>query len=346
MPYFPLTYKSRSFEGYRLQEWSNEPAPFPEMKFSINIPQNFELVNGNVQTLSLDKPIGDCAYFKSPDKDIEVLVQYAFLQFEVSLTDFLHYYSKSDDIAILEQRLIDNNSDLPDELIQVKFPDGQIWDTRRTGYKIWNGDGAFVIIINAACSQLNYNKYADLLFAITSSLRPFKKPDYEKAEKLKIVSRRYPMDFTTYLPFSWNDIHHHQDTMSTMNLVYTKKLHGELSGIFSISCLAIDPVLKDKESVFDKMHKPYKELGTDFSTFQLVKSDEIKCFRTLWKGTLDFHRKNDRPGNKSNITFYLAKKSGVWFYMEIFGPAQETDFEAWAINNRAMEIGARNMVTL
>lgn len=345
MPLFlPISYNRSELHEFGIRLYEHKKSSMEEMKFSINIPSSFTIVKETMDPPDINRPVTDCVYFKSTSGDMEVLVQCQHIQYEISLEHYYQYYSQLGGETIVEKRLIGNNEDKPDLLTQKTFPDGQTWITRRTGYKVWNGAGAFVITVNAATNINDYIKYATLLYAITSSLQPMKKPEWELAERLLMVSRRYPVDFATYIPISWKEYHHHSDTMDEMNLVYTKTLRKAISGMLSMCCVA-EYKVGGKEAILRKCHKGYIEQGADLSQLYTEKTDDIHSFTNVIKGTADFVQKTNEK-LKNNITFYLAKKGNNWVYLEMFGPAKDTDFEAWSLNDRAFEIMKERIITI
>ncbi len=342
--YFPTTYPRQLTGAYQLQPFTNKDALLESMACSLLLPKAFVQLPHKATVPSKELPIADIAYFKSASGDMEVIVQCNHIQYEVSLENF-YQYSLHGAEKILEKKLLNDNEDKPDILTQRTFPDGQTWITRRTGYKIWNGAGAFVITINATCSLDHYIKYAELIYAITSSLKPAIKPEWELAEPLLMVTRRHPVDFATYIPMSWKEYHHHSDTMEEMNLIYTRTLRETISGIMSMCCIAAYKV-GGTEALMKKCQQGYTDQGLDLSNLKIDKTEDLDVFNNVMKGTINVPAKPQDGNKKNNITFYLAKKNNNWIYLEMFGPARDTDFEAWALNDRALEIMKERMVTL
>jgi len=339
--FFPISHQKQGPDQVAMKSYEHKEASMNEMKFTVSIPGSFNIVKKTGAPPTIDTPVTDCVYFKSETGDVEVLVQCAHIQYEVSLEHYYQHLCTIGGETIVEKRRIGNDEDKPDLLAQKTFPDGQTWISRRTGYKIWNGAGAFVITISAATNTNDYVKYATLLYAITSSLQPVKKPEWQLAERLLMVTRRHPVDFATYIPVSWKEYHHHSDTMDEMNLVYTKTLRQSISGMLSMCCVA-EYKIGGKDAILQKCHKGYIEQGADLSNIHFEKTEELEAFSNVLKGSADFIQ-NDHF--KSNITFYLAKKGTNWVYLEMFGPAKETDFEAWSLNDRAFEIMKERIIT-
>lgn len=343
--FFPTYYNRQALDSYQMRTFTNKDAEMDELKFSVQVPTGFKLIKKDIEPPTVDMPLTDLAYFKSENGDIEVIVQCNHIQYEVSLEHFYQYTARLQQETELEKRLINNNEDKPDMLTQRTFPDGQTWVTRRTGYKVWNGEGAFIITINAATNINDYAKYAELIYAIISSLEPLKKPEWQLAERLLMVSRRHPVDFATYIPVSWKEYHHHSDTMDEMNLVYTKTLRKSISGIMSMCCIA-EYKIGGTEAILRKCHKGYLDQGADLSHMKLTKADDLNIFSNVMKGTVDFPQEQGKEKKKNNITFYLAKKGNNWIYLEMFGPAKDTDYEAWSLNDRAFEIMRAKMASV
>lgn len=339
--YFPTAYNRQALEADPLRPYEHKGAQRPEMSFAIRHPASFRVVGKNITQPTVDQPFVDCVFLESASGDIQVIVQCSYMQYEVSLE---HYYERMMENAgetLLDKRLINDNEDRPDILSQRRFPDGATWLTRRTGYKIWCGEGAFVMTINVATSLPNYTKYAELVYAISSSLQPIAKPEWPLAERLLLVSKRFPVDFATYIPVSWKEYHHHNDTVDEMNLVYTKTYNNTVSGMASMCCVP-EYKVGSKEDMLKKCHQGYLAQGADLSEIHTEKSD-INSLSNVLKGAVDFSLGKDMP--KSSLTFYLARKGSNWVYLEMFGPAKKTDFEAWALNDRALEIMKEKMVT-
>ena len=326
-----------------LKKWVNENADAKEMKFEILIPDGYEIIKQDNDIPTVEKTIIDCVFLENKSQAMQIIVQCLFIESEVSLLHYLEYFANTGNEKIIEQRCLNNDSDKPDMLLEKIFDDGQTWITRRTAYKRWAGEGAYVIIANVATNQQLYNQHAQLLFTISNSLKPIGKPEYDKAERLKLITKRYPLDFATYLPWSWEDLHHHNDTLQQMNLGYVKKLRGKVTGVFSISSRTWSEEYYEMNDVLKEMHKPYIDQGAKFQQMVLTKSNSINGINGLMNGTVEFEQEPGNSSKKNNISFFIVKKNNAWFYSEIFGPSKETDFEAWAINNRAMEIANENM---
>lgn len=328
-----------------LKRWSNNNAASEEMFFEILLPTEGKIIKQDKDFPTVEKPIIDCLFFENKELKLQVLVQCMFIESEVSLQHYMEYFSKREGEEILVQRCINDDSDKPDMLVSKYFSDGQTWITRRTGYKRWAGEGAYLIIANVATDAKLYNQHANLLLEISNSLKTIGTPEYDKAERLKLISKRYPVDFATYLPMSWQDVHHHNDTLQKMDLIYTKELRGIVTGIFSIASRLWCEAYYEMNDVLQEVLKPHIEKGVNLNGLSLEKTDEMKDFSHQMKCSVDFATKPGDPSKKSNISFYIGRKNNAWFYAEVFGPSKETDFEAWAINNRAMEIANEYMRT-
>lgn len=342
--YFPSSSPKIIAETYGLQLFFNNAAMPEEMRFALQVPSGFSRKPKETIPPGSDRPVADLAYFKSESGDIELIVQCSYIKYEVSLENYYQYTLQPGE-KLLDKRLINDEEDKPDMLTQRSFPDGALWINRRTGYKIWNGSGAFIITANIATAQDNYLKYADLFCAVINTLKPLPTPEWKLAETLALVSRRYPVDFATYIPTSWKEYHHHSDTVDEMNLVYTKTLHASISGIISMCCMATHKV-GGTEAMLRKCQRGYTDQGYDLSNTSLTKTDDLSVFSNVMRGTVNIPQEKGNPQKENNITFYIAKKNNNWIYMEMFGPARNTDFEAWALNDRALELMKEKMAAI
>jgi hypothetical protein len=333
----PITCQAHTLNDYKLVPWRYDAALRKELKFSVLIPQAFNLFKSFPTPPSVKQPFVDCAYFKSPDGQLEVIVQSSFMESELSLQHYLEYLAHLSGETIEHLRLMDDNPDQPDVLVSRKFSDGQTWMTRRMGYKVYGGDCAVVIVVHAAVNLEHYARYAEVLYCIASSLQPLEKPSYALAEKLRLFSKKHPGDFATYIPESWQELHHHNNSMKKYNAVFTKKLRNKISGVLNISTLSVDEAYAPQVAL-KRFHEGYVEQGMQMHTIPLVKSAEMKCFNAVLKGEMEFPAAENQPQIKNLITFYIAENKGSWFYIEMFGPARDSDFEAWAINWRALNL--------
>jgi hypothetical protein len=176
-----------------------------------------------------------------------------------------------------------------------------------------------------------------MLYCIASSLKPLEKPTYALAEKLRLFSKKHPGDFATYIPESWQELHHHNNTLKKYNAVFTKRFRNKIAGALNISTLSVDEAYAPQVAL-KQFHQGYVQQGMQMHSIPLVKSSEIGCFNSVLKGEMEFPASIDQPQLKNLITFYIAEFKGTWFYIEMFGPARTTDFEAWAINWRALNL--------
>lgn len=333
----PLTCQAHTISEKKLVPWRYDAALRKETKFSLLIPQSFLLFKSFNQPPSVQQPFVDCAYFKSPDGQLEIIVQSSLMESEISLQHYLEYLAQLSGETVLHERLVDENPDQPDLLLSRRFADGQTWITRRMGYKVYGGDCAVVIVVHAAVNLERYAEHAEMLYCIASSLRPLEQPSYVLAEKLRLFSKKHPGDFATYIPESWQELHHHNNSMKKYNAVFTKKFRNKISGVLNISTLSVDEAYAPQVAL-KRFHEGYNRQGMQMHTIPLVKCSEIKCFASVLKGEMEFSASTSEPQLKNLITFYITEFKGAWFYIEMFGPARSADFEAWAINWRVLNL--------
>lgn len=338
---FPILCSAHNSAEHGLVNWSYDTVPRKEFKFSMVIPGAFTLFKSNPIPPSLTMPIVDCAYFKDPNGKMEVIVQSTFMQHEVSMQHLLQRYAELGGETIIHERIADGDPDKCDMLLSRTFKDGQTWITRRTGYKVYCNDCAGVIVMNAAVNLDYYTAYAELLFCITDSLKPIEKPEYVLAERLRLFSKRYPGDFATYIPESWQELHHHNNNMKKFNAVFTKRIGDKVSGILNISTLSVEEAY-DLQSVLNIFHGGYIQQGMQTQSIPLVKTTEFSCFPSAMKGEMEFAASATNPNLKNLLTFYIAEHKGAWFYLEMFGPARKTDFDPWAVNQRALYLAVHH----
>lgn len=332
---FPLNIDKDKLKEVSFKSWQYNKIKNSALHFSIEVPESFKLLKSFDVLPSVQAPVIDCAYFKEERMQMEVIIECSYLPTEIYLSHYYEQLSKSAGEELIEQRFLMDDLDKPDMLTSRKFKDGETWITRRTGYKIFIGDGAYVLTLNIAANITVYNDLADLVYAIFSSFTLANKPAYALAERLRLFSRKDPGDFATYIPFSWVELHHHNNTLKKFNAVFTKKLRNKVIGMLNISTLAKSEA-KTEEEALTVFHSGYEKQGIKAHAIKTSASKEIPCFKTVQKGTGVF--KN--PEGENELTFYIAEHKKCWFYLELFGPAKSNNFEAWAVNTRALNLVA------
>lgn len=330
MIYFP----TKHIQQIDLHVVRHDASSRPELDFSIQAPKEYNIIRESNHAPTLTSPIIDCLYLKSPKEDVEVLVQSIYLQHEVSLENVFTHLAKNSDEKLINENC-GEEQDKPDFLFERHFPDNQTWIARKTGYKVGCGEGAFALLAQVAVNKYDYNKHAKLLFAISSSLKPLHEIGYSFAEKLKLVTARYPIDFASYIPYSWSEQHLHC-TVEVNRLKYFKRFRGQITGVFTVVVmLATDELLTTDEALAEAQIQ-YKKKELAFLNNGLEASDNLPGIGKLKKGKTILKSKNLSNSNEIELSFYLGQKKNAWFYVEMCGATKETNFEAWAINQQAL----------
>jgi len=336
--FFPAQALSGYIDNFDWNIFEFTQSKFKELHFSIRLPEGFNKVSEEGNAPSLQKPYIDAAYFKAGNGNAEVLVQVSAIEHEVSLLNYYLNFINEGKEQLLDYRLINDNQDQPDILSEMTFPDNQRWLTRKTGFKVWNGSGAFVVTINAACNATKYHEdAAHVILAIAQSLKPLYPVEYAFAEIQYLITRRYPLDFACYLPVSWHELHHHNNTMDYMNLSYIKKINGNPIGILFIQVKAVAQN-ETFETILSHFHKAYSERYT-INNLHLHPTKRLKCFsEKVLEGCATLQPQEAEITAFNTINFYLTKYNSNWLYIEMFGHAKEENFEAWAVCDRALDL--------
>ncbi len=344
--YFPTELNAAAIRGVRFQEWTNDEHRFNLLKCTVAIPDFLFLFKSNPNPPVPAVPFVDLGYFRdrAENQTFEIIIQAGAIQHEISLNDYYAYLATLSQEEIIQQRLIDNDTEKPDILLSKRFSDGQTWITRRTGYKVWMEHGAFVVTLNLACNQNYYYQNADLFYYILSTFKPLYTPEYQLAERLKLVTRRYPVDFATYVPMSWHEVHHHNDTVDEMRACFTKTFKNQVSGALTINTVSMRQY-PTSEAVLWEYLKPYFDKGFDFNAIRFQEAAVFGGFNTV-ADSINFTYWSGGNGIQYNLTFYLAHNSDNWFYVEMFGLAKAQDFDSWAINKRALQLLIQNFKTV
>ncbi len=290
-------------------------------------------------------PVVDLAWFRRLDVDnpLEIIVQASIMRHEIALRDYFKLWSTAGGETILEETFAENDPDRASQLLSKGFSDGQTWVTRRTGFKVWQGIHAWVVTLNVACPAGRLEPNAALMQQIAASFAPLESIDYSHAEHLKLVTRGQPVDFASYLPMSWRELPHRHDLPGPMRHAWLKKLRDHTSGTFSIVAASKEDFpasaifLKEAISTWDT-------LGVDPRQVNFDPPGKTGSWQTV-RGTQDVSFPREGGNVDYRLEMLLADTGSHWFHAEVFGPAPEQDFEAWAINHRALDLFARNLKT-
>ncbi len=339
--FFPTEPLSGFIENFDWKTFSFNQSKFKELHFTIRLPNGFDLVVADPDAPSLQKPYIDAAYFKA-GKNAEVLVQVSAIEHEVSLFDYYNFFLTEGKEQLLHHRFINQNQDQPDLLSQRTFPDGQTWLTRKTGYKVWNGSGAFVITVNTACNTSKYKEEtAHVMLEIMQSLKAIHEIEYDKAEIQYLFTRRYPIDFACYLPVSWHELHHHNNTMEYMNLAFLKKVGENPVGVIYVQAKAItyDQTLENAVSGFLKMYADRFELENK----KVDRPLQFKHFTgKVTEGEVLLHPQKEETPVFNYLRYLIFKHGNFWFYIEVNSYRIDENFECHTISKRALQLVCEN----
>ncbi len=324
-----------------LKSWSNAGIPRTELEFQLDVPESAVLGKSSRQLPSKELPLVDLAWFRVLDElnPLEILVQGTVMKHEVSLCDYFKLWSEVGGETILDLSLTDGDPDLAGVLLSRQFPDGQTWVTRRCGYKVWQGFFAWVITVNVACPAGSLEKNTRLMQTIAESLRPVHPIEYGFAEHLRLVTRGEPVDFASYLPISWKELPHRHDQPGPMRNVWRRELRGNSSGTFSL-VVASKNDFPNRDAFLAEAVSTWTSVGIDPNQI----SSDPPVLLGQWqavRGTQHVICQRDGAEMGYRLDLLLADTNSHWFHTEVFGPSPEEDFEAWAINHRALDIFAR-----
>jgi len=334
--YFPISVNRSKVSQFSFTKWSNTMNLYDELKIQIELPDILNLYRADTICPAPKMPIVDLGYFKDKKGKIEVIIQASVIQHEIALEDYYIYFTNQTKETIVKERLIDNDPDKADFLTVKRFQDGQNWVTRRTGFKIWMGKGAFVVTLNFACEESVYDSYADMFYYMMSSFSLLKLPDYDMAEQLRLFARKYPLDFATYVPFSWREGNQHFDTLIDMRSTFKKQYHGIVSGILSINSMKLEENKNiSKKEILHKYLAAYEKQGLVIDKIQFSPIEKMLDFETVEKCDHKFSINQNGTLVVLNLKIFLVKIKEYWFYIDLIGIDKSQDYEAWAINKRA-----------
>ncbi len=334
---FP-TRKSSALQHADFQPWSNDQHGSPELRFSLAVPGSMKLFQSSDHEPTPRKPLVDLAEFRDqPDSPtMEILVQATAIKEEVALRHYLLTWSKILGEEVIDRRPTKSGNRQPDFLISRSFRDGQTWVARRTAFKVWMGYGAFVVFLTVSCEASRYAELDQTLDTVLKSFKPVETPEHPYAEQLKLLSKRDPFDFATYLPISWENIHHHNDTLDKMRACFVRRFRGAQIGGLTTFCAARDQHQGSREFVREAMSS-WESFGVDLNSIEVTTGPDLGEIPTRG-GMTNIVFKQDEKSTEYTLQFIWASLPDCRFYVELMGLSKQEHFGAWAVNQRALSL--------
>jgi hypothetical protein len=328
-----------------LTDWNNADHPRQELRCRLQLPAGAVCGESTRLWPGDSRPVVDLAWFRVFDEDnpLEIIIQASAMQHEVALRDYYRLWSRSSGEEELDLVLVNDDPDAPNQLVERAFPDGQKWITRRAGFKVWQGFLGWVVTVNVACPAARFADNAQLLKSIAGSLVPAEPAEYRLAEHLRLVTRGQPVDFASYLPLSWKELPHRHDDDAPLRNVWLKKLRDQTTGTFSLVAAGKEQ-FSTSESFLAEAVSTWKAQCVDPQQLQFDPPTTTGSWKTV-RGQQDVTI--DQPGGpiEYRLELLLADTGTHWFHAEVFGPSPGNDFEAWAINRRALDLFTRQLRT-
>jgi hypothetical protein len=320
-------------DGQRLTRRKISNRATDSLNFEIAIPKTWRQIRDGHSAPIPKQPFVDLAGFQDlPSPTRQVVVQASAIQHEVGLSDYLSHLNQLDGYSLIEQRLADNDPDQPDRLIRRKLRNGQVWIGRQTAYKVGIENGAYVVVLNAGCLVAQYRKDAGLLDRIVKSFGPASTPDFGFAERLKIVSQRMPIDFASYLPASWKEIQPSCCRHDEMRRSFVKLFRGRQIGGLTIHFSTKERYPRSRDFVRQALLN-WNDVSKTKAKIDL--GPRVADF-SLQRGITRLKFERD-PSRNYDLEFYWGSFNRERLYIELVGPDKKQDFEAWAINRRALQ---------
>jgi len=344
---FPINIDRNQISKFSFSNWENTMNAYESLRVNLKLPSFLSLYRADTICPAPKMPFVDLGYFKDQNKEVEIIIQASAMQHEIALEDYYAYFAKTAKEEIINKRLIDNDPDKADFLTLRKFEDSQVWITRKTGFKTWMGKGVFVITLNLSCNETVYHKYADLFYFMMHSFQLKNTPEYTLAEQLRLIARKYPLDFGTYIPFSWKETKLHFDTMVDMRTCFKKKFRGTISGMLNINARKIEEDRKNNyKAMLNTYLEPYVKQGLVIDEINFFKTKKYPNIPNAEECNHNF--KISQQGKKIalNIRILIFQVSNCWVYIDVIGFGENQNFEAWAINKRAFQLACSELKTV
>ncbi len=321
--------------------WSNCDHPTDELRFQFDLPSTCSLLAAGQSAPTPKQPVVDLAHFRDVphDQSVEILVQAMVMLDEYSMSHYLEAWRLLNQEKLLDQFFIERDTDSPVALSSRTFSDGQEWLTLRRGFKIGTDFGALVIVISAACRSDVYEEFKPQLARIVSSMMLVTKPKHQLAESLVLFSRRYPVDFASYLPASWSEQAHSHPEKGQLRVAFTRMYAEVLTGVLSITTGTFEQrTVESCEAVVSGQLKPLIAQGVDSQQLVLQSAGALGRFAKASACADVELPTNDGEKRPCNIEIMFAASPHEWIFVQLIGVTKEESFEGWAINRRAIEL--------
>lgn len=161
-------------------------------------------------------------------------------------------------------------------------------------------------------------------------------PAHSYAEPLRLVTRCKPLDFASYLPISWKQPPNQHDGTGPVRLAFMRELRGAKSGVFSIFVADKDTFPK-REDFLREATSTWAPLGFDPQAIASEPASKLGNALTVG-GIHTFTSRNSTFPIAYAIELIVADFDSLWFYAEVLGPSAEQNYEAWAVNHRALDL--------
>lgn len=325
--------------------WSNSDHPRPELRVRFAMPEGTVCGKQSRAFPSEKSPVIDLAWLRlfDPATPLEIIVQASTMQHEVGLDDYYRLWSRNAGDDIRDISNVDADPDRTTVLFSRTGDDGVAWVTRRTGFKVWQGQHAWVVTLNVACPEERLTACEPLVGSIADSFQPLTPVEHRHAEILRLVTRGAPVDFATYLPMGWRELPHRHDQPGPQRFAFTRKRDDRTCGVLMVvadaksSHASCEDFLAEALSTWQKHGLTPRQLEfcapRPAGNWQAVHATTTLMTELDGRKTESLHR------------CWLADAGQNWLYAEVFGPSSAADFESAALNRRALDLFARKMIT-
>ncbi len=330
---------SRIVESSAWKTWDNRQHPIEGLRFQVRFPTEL----GEIQELDFEPnetmPVVDLAHARNAGEswNLEFIVQASLLQDEVALSHYLTRWMDLGKESMLSDECIEGDQDRPNFLSERTFEDGEVWVTRRTAFKIWNGAGAYVLILNIACPKGMYEQRAAQMLEIANSFSPFVPPEYNLAERCVLISRRFPVDFATYLPMSWRDQGSVDQGVESMKTCYARHMGKTPIGLLTISSGKFTTHRDFKKTAREAL-APLVSMGLDLEELQLKPERPMVNMLPTFSVQQELVGDSTENSMACSLDYWIVCGHTAWISLEMLGVTRRQDFEGWAINQRCMHL--------
>lgn len=317
-----------------------EQDPDPAIHYKLIIPLQWGQVSGTRRLVTPEHPFELRSHFKSIGAPMaEAKVTVAYIPEEVSPSDWLAIYLKSQHENVLHERHLKNaGGSVPDVLTSGGEPGHERisrWTVLKDHAKI-GGAHFFMLQVSTAANDYTADM-ANVFFVAISNFDVLHPTGWAYAEQLRTLVRAVPVKFTTAYPLSWQPVENPASDEHFYQIKLLKSIDNQQIGRISLA-IAADQTEADIRRLAEEDRAALAEEGVVFEPAQFVDGPSLDSLHKTITATV--HQTSaGMEQQKHERTILIGRITGEnWVYADCISPARQDAPENWAVSTRAFAI--------